>query len=280
MQSSPPSALLARAVLAAADAMFCQDLDGAVLSWNRSAELLYGFTAGEMVGQVPDGLAADGPRQELASAQARAGAGERVARFDSWHRHRDGTRLAVAVSVVCLRDDTDRVDAVATTVTDVRALPCVLDDPLGCARFRHTPPVDATVDLRQVTDDVKASLGRTIRELNGNVEIGPLPQVRFDAELLQNLLQNLLSNALAHRSPGRPPQVIVTATQAEGQVTLRVDDNGMRLHSRDPRAGSVAQQIVKLAGGRIWADESPLGGARLSCTLPAAGDSDSARRAT
>lgn len=308
MQSSAPSdssaapqphdapatdALLARVVLAAADAIFCQDVGGAVLSWNPAAELLYGVTAAEMLGRVPDGLAAEGPRQQLASAQDRAGAGERVSRFDSWHLHRDGTPFAVAVSVISLRDDSDRIDAVATTVTDLRSVRCVMDDLLGCARFRHTPRADDRVDLRQVTADVKASLSRTIRELNGNVEIGPLPHVRHDVELLETLLQSLLSNALTFRSPGRPPQVIVTATQPDGWVTLRVDDNGIgilpgdrdrvfrvfqRLHGPEAGTGiglAIARQIIELAGGRIWVDESPLGGARLSCTLPAAGDADS-----
>jgi signal transduction histidine kinase len=158
------------------------------------------------------------------------------------------------------------------------------------------PQPDATVvadgrtDLRQVAAEVKSSLSRTLTLLGGNVEIGPLPRVRGDARQLERLLQNLLGNAIKFRRPGRPPQVIVTAVQAGDWVTVRVDDNGIgmapeqrerpfhlvqRRDLRDagPEGGiglAVAQQIVELTGGRIWADDSPLGGARLSCTLPAA----------
>jgi signal transduction histidine kinase len=46
-----------------------------------------------------------------------------------------------------------------------------------------------------------------------------------------------------------------------------------RLHVREAYSGTgiglaIAQQIVELHGGRIWIEDSPLGGARFCCTLP------------
>ena len=362
--------ILARAVRGATNAIFCQDASGVVLTWNDAAELLYGFSAAAMLGTVPAALVPAGSQQQLASAYARAAAGERVPRFDSWLQHRDGTRIAVALSIVPVVDGAGRVEATATTGADigprirlaqeldgVRAelqrnndalqrsnrdleqfayvashdlseplrvmigyvtqlerryegeldergrrymhhiveasarMRSLIDDLLDYSRFLHAPRRSEPVELSTVMATVISSLAVAIREVGGNVEVGPLPAVLGDHKHLESLLQNLLSNALKFHSPGRSPQVIITASEADGMVTVRVDDNGIgippeyrdrvvrmfqRLHVREafPGTGSglaIAQQIVELAGGRIWADESPLGGTRMCCSLPAAG---------
>jgi PAS domain-containing protein len=45
------AAQLARIVASAQDAIISISLEGQVLSWNRGAEKLYGYTAAEMIGQ-------------------------------------------------------------------------------------------------------------------------------------------------------------------------------------------------------------------------------------
>ncbi len=361
--------LLARAMQAAAAAIFCQDHHGVVLTWNSAAEQLYGFTAAEMLGKIPVGLVPDESQEQLASAYARALAAQRVETFDSCHQHRDGSRIPVSVSVVPVVDDAGRVEAVATTVADIGArtrlaqeleavraelqrnnealrrsnrdleqfayvashdlseplrvmtgyvtqferrydgeldararrymhhiveasfrMRALIDDLLDYSRFLRAPRESAPVDLSVVIQRVTSSLATAVREAGGNVEIGPLPFVLADQTHLESLLQNLLSNALKFSTPGRTPQIVVTATDADGWVTLRVDDNGIgvapeyrdrvfqmfqRLHVREAYPGTgiglaIAQQVVELAGGRIWVDDSPLGGARFCCTLPSA----------
>ncbi|MCY7364425.1 MAG: histidine kinase, partial [Frankiaceae bacterium] len=91
------------------------------------------------------------------------------------------------------------------------------------------------------------------------------------------------------RSPDRPPHIEVSGVAADGWVTLTIDDSGIgisseyrervfrmfqRLHVREAYLGTgiglaIAQQIVELHEGRIWVEDSPLGGARFCCTLPA-----------
>ncbi|HEY5054068.1 MAG TPA: ATP-binding protein, partial [Solirubrobacterales bacterium] len=97
--------------------------------------------------------------------------------------------------------------------------------------------------------------------------------------LIAQVVRNLLGNARRHAGPG-------------GRVSLsaRVDDDGSgipaaerervfdRFHrsqpSRDRVSGGsglglgIARSIVLAHGGRIWVEDSPLGGARVSFLLP------------
>jgi light-regulated signal transduction histidine kinase (bacteriophytochrome) len=115
-----------------------------------------------------------------------------------------------------------------------------------------------------------------------------------DPALLQLLLANLFGNALKYRSPDRAPRVRVTseaeATEEGASVRIRVADNGIgisaeyaekvfvifqRLHGRDEYEGTgiglaLAKKVVEFHGGSIGLEPSPLGGACVSFTLPAA----------
>ena len=121
------------------------------------------------------------------------------------------------------------------------------------------------------------------------VEVGELPRgtLRGDPEALTQVLRNLLGNARRHAGPqGR---VALNASAHGGRLTVRIDDDGPgipaaerervfdRFHrseaARDRRSGgaglglAIARQIVELHGGRIWAERSPLGGARVAFEL-------------
>ena len=103
------------------------------------------------------------------------------------------------------------------------------------------------------------------------------------------MLFNLLTNALRHTpSDG---SVAVRVEPRADEVRVSVEDTGdglgaggdaahvrallARRRARAPRGGAglglaIARGLVEAHGGRIWAENRPGGGARVSFTLPGA----------
>jgi light-regulated signal transduction histidine kinase (bacteriophytochrome) len=165
----------------------------------------------------------------------------------------------------------------------------LIDDLLDYSRFLRAPANTALLDTDAVLRDVLVALERQVEESGATVTTTGLPAVFSDRMLVESLLTNMISNACKFRSPEQPPRVDIHASQAGGWVTLVVDDNGIgiapeyrervfrmfqRLHVREAYPGTgiglaIAQQIVEAHDGRIWIEDSPLGGTRFCCTLPA-----------
>jgi two-component system OmpR family sensor kinase len=180
-------------------------------------------------------------------------------------------------------EDARRVEAM--TMREMRRVERLVDDLLALARLDE----GVGLELREVQvaiflDDLAAA------EPNETTETGELCSgtVRIDPDLLAQVIRNLLSNAHCHAGPGGR---VALSARAEGErLIVRVDDDGPgippaerervfdRFHrseaARDRGSGGsglglgIARSIVELHGGRIWVEDSPLGGARVCFELP------------
>lgn len=116
----------------------------------------------------------------------------------------------------------------------------------------------------------------------------PVQMVAADEEYLAQIMRNLLSNAAKYSGSGSRVQVSVE--DGEGEVIVRVRDDGPGLGEEDPGrlfalyyrsarqaaaapgAGIglfVCKELVDAMGGRIWAKDLPDGGAEFGFTIPA-----------
>ncbi|WP_075289073.1 PAS domain-containing sensor histidine kinase [Pararhizobium arenae] len=147
------------------------------------------------------------------------------------------------------------------------------------------------VSLSDVIADTVSNLDSFIHEAGAIMELGPLPRVRGDGELLKRLLQNLIGNAVKYRRDDVVPVIKVYGDAENGVARLYVEDNGIgvdpryakkifdvfqRLHrdeSRYPGTGiglSLAKRIAESHNGSIELDTTFQGGARFIVTLPEA----------
>ena len=90
---------LASIVASSEDAIVGEDLDGTVTAWNAAAERLFGYSAAEMIGRSTALLEPADLQGNTQKILARIRDGERVLQFDSHRRRKDGTSVAVSVSV-------------------------------------------------------------------------------------------------------------------------------------------------------------------------------------
>lgn len=101
-------ARLAKIVEEAADAIVSRDLDGIVLSWNKAAERLFGYSAAEMIGRPVTALIPPERLHEEREIVTRLREGKRVEHFDTVRIARDGRRLDISVSVAPVLDAAGR----------------------------------------------------------------------------------------------------------------------------------------------------------------------------
>jgi diguanylate cyclase (GGDEF)-like protein/PAS domain S-box-containing protein len=92
-------ALFAAIVENAEDAMFSTDLHGYVTSWNRGAELLFGYGATEMVGRFYGEILEGEELEDFKQVFARAVTGERLSHYETSRTRRDGTNFDVSMTL-------------------------------------------------------------------------------------------------------------------------------------------------------------------------------------
>lgn len=122
--SVDPARLFERIARDAADAIIYADATGTIEFWNSGAERIFGYTAGEAIGQsldliIPERLRArhwEGFRQVMATGKSRYGAGELLAVPG---QRKGGERISVEFTIVPLTDDAGAMVGMAAIMRDV-----------------------------------------------------------------------------------------------------------------------------------------------------------------
>jgi two-component system sensor kinase FixL len=110
---------LAAIVESSNDAIVSKDLNGIVISWNRAAERLLGYTAEAMIGQPITAIFPLNRPDEEATILARIARGERVDRYETVRRHKNGRAISVTVTVSPIKDANGRVIGASTIIQDL-----------------------------------------------------------------------------------------------------------------------------------------------------------------
>jgi diguanylate cyclase (GGDEF)-like protein/PAS domain S-box-containing protein len=133
------------------DAIFRQSLDGTIESWNAGAELIYGYTATEVLGTHHAILVPDEHLMEAEQLLLAAANGTSINNLLTVRRRRDGTPVHVVVTTSPLLDATGAVVGMSEVAGDITEL-IEIRDALAQSEERFRSLVQRSADVALVLD--------------------------------------------------------------------------------------------------------------------------------
>jgi two-component system CheB/CheR fusion protein len=122
LMSEPPAASwLAAIVESSEDAIVSKRLDGTITSWNPAAERLFGYTAEEVIGRPISILAPPDRENEMPANLERIRRGEKVDRYETIRRRKDGSLVDISLTVSPICDETGRIVGASKIARDITA---------------------------------------------------------------------------------------------------------------------------------------------------------------
>jgi PAS domain S-box-containing protein len=113
------SAQLASIIQSSHDAVIGKTRDLVVTSWNPAAERLYGYRADEMIGQHVEVLFPAGERERESAMLAALVRGERVEEHQTQRVRKDGTLIAVSLTLSPITDAAGEITGISTVARDL-----------------------------------------------------------------------------------------------------------------------------------------------------------------
>lgn len=101
------------------DAILSKDLNGIIMSWNRGAERLFGYTAEETIGRPVTLLIPEGMPDEEPGILERIRRGEEIDHYQTIRVRKDGSRVDVSLCVSPVLDTDGRVVGASKIARDV-----------------------------------------------------------------------------------------------------------------------------------------------------------------
>jgi PAS domain S-box-containing protein len=112
---------LASIVDSSDDAIFSKTLDGVITTWNRAAELIYGYRAEEIIGQSVSLLIPPDHPNEMTDILKRIRDGERVGPYETTRRTKDGASIEVSLTVSPMHDAVGGIVGASSIARDITA---------------------------------------------------------------------------------------------------------------------------------------------------------------
>ena len=120
-QAESMQARLAAIVESSSDAVISKSLDGRILTWNKSAELMFGYSGEEIIGQSIFLLIPSDRQLEETTLIELIKTGTRVQQYETIRRRKSGSCIQVSLTVSPIMDANGLVNAVSTIARDITA---------------------------------------------------------------------------------------------------------------------------------------------------------------
>jgi PAS domain S-box-containing protein len=119
LRADETARLLAAIVESSNDAIIGTDLECMVTNWNKSAEALFGYSAGEMIGKSIEALIPDHYLEEQRLFADQVGQGGEAKRFETVRLAKDGRLIPVSITISPIRNSAGALIGTSRTLQDI-----------------------------------------------------------------------------------------------------------------------------------------------------------------
>jgi two-component system sensor kinase FixL len=232
---------LAAIVESSSDAIMGNTLDGAIFAWNPGAESLFGYSAGDAIGQPLTIVVPADRIHEVPEILDRIARSESTENYETVRLNRDGTHIDVAITVSPIKDGAGAVIGASTIARDIteqkRAeaqLKALAADLLHSNRelqdFASVASHDLQEPLRKIqtfADELAENSGSSL----GAESRDTLKRIQNAAGRMQRLINDLLS--LSRITSKAQPFVPVDLNKVLNEVLIdlevRINETGGRV---------------------------------------------------
>jgi PAS domain S-box-containing protein len=237
------------------DAIIGTTLDGTITSWNASAERIFGWPRGDILGCSIDRIIPDEIRDEEHERTSRVAAGEHVVHSATRRQAKDGTAIDVWITLSPVRDGSGNIVGISRIMRDARA-DLARERELVRARlaaehaqhelesFSYSVAHDLRAPLRSIDGFSQALLEDHSDKLDANGQ-RYLRHVRESAQLMAELIDDILALSRVTRHELRREDVSLSREATDVLSRLAARDPGRVVHWR------VAPEIVVRADRKL-----------------------------
>ena len=165
--------LLASIVETSDDAIVSKNLDGVITSWNRGAERVFGYSAGEVVGQPITMVIPEDRQSEEREVLTRIGRGERIDHYETVRLRKDGSLIVVSLSISPIKNAEGKIVGASKIARDITEQRRGQEQIATLAREATVGQLSASIahEIRQPLAGILASAQAALRWLEkANVE--------------------------------------------------------------------------------------------------------------
>lgn len=186
---------LAAIVESSDDAIVSKDVNGIVRSWNRGAELLFGYTAEDMIGQSIRRVIPLDRQSEEDEVLRRIRAGERIEHYETVRQRKDGTLFDISLTVSPIKDAHGRIvgaSKIARDITDRKRTEAILRESIAAKeQFLSMVSHELRTPIAIVLG-VARLLANRLDTLSDEERVQALDDLVSQSERLQEVIEHLL----------------------------------------------------------------------------------------
>jgi PAS domain S-box-containing protein len=239
-------AYLASIVNSTEDAIISKGLDGAIRSWNRGAEKLFGYSASEMIGRSVATLV---PRERSGEAFVlleRAKKGETITGLETERVRKGGQLFHVSVTVSPIRDAEGRIVGASKIARDITQWKRAEADLRRANQDLMQFSYAAAHDLQEPLRNISLLLG-TLKDCRARHAGHPSASDADEEALIEEMTGN------AHHMISMVRDLLAFTNVAEdgGQERAPVDANDILRQVLRSLAGAISESGVRISHGPL-----------------------------